>query len=302
MKIAVKHILCPVDLTPESNEALGYAASLARAYDARLLVCHCVENSPLADGEGRLQLRKMFEELVADQVSDADSVGRCEAVVVEEDPVSAIPRIAAERGVDLIVMRSRRRPHAAALLGSTAEAVCRTAPCPVLVTHPGERELIGKAAGAGGQLGIKRLLVAYDFSNDSELALAWGLALAQEYQAELHLLHVLPPAEADELFEQAARRLHNAVPGEAYLWCEVREEVGAGRPYREILAYAEEHAIDLICLGKHGANFAMRALFGSNADRVLRQAPCPVLIARPLRPTFINPVETVSREAVPNSV
>jgi len=38
----------------------------------------------------------------------------------------------------------------------------------------------------------------------------------------------------------------------------------------------------------HGAGFAMRALFGSNTDRVLRQAPCPALIARPLKPASIN--------------
>jgi nucleotide-binding universal stress UspA family protein len=53
-----------------------------------------------------------------------------------------------------------------------------------------------------------------------------------------------------------------------------------------VLAYAEEQKIDLICVGASGTGFGMRALFGSNSDRVLRQAPCPVLIARPLRPAF----------------
>ncbi|HEV8204260.1 MAG TPA: universal stress protein, partial [Pyrinomonadaceae bacterium] len=64
-----------------------------------------------------------------------------------------------------------------------------------------------------------------------------------------------------------------------------------GQPYREILNYAERNEIDLISVGAHGAGFGMRALFGSNVDRVLRQAPCPVLVARPLRPThLVNPV------------
>jgi hypothetical protein len=45
--------------------------------------------------------------------------------------------------------------------------------------------------------------------------------------------------------------------------------------------------IDLISVGAHGAGFGMRALFGSNVDRVLRQAPCPVLVARPLRPSMV---------------
>jgi nucleotide-binding universal stress UspA family protein len=44
--------------------------------------------------------------------------------------------------------------------------------------------------------------------------------------------------------------------------------VKCGQPYREILSYTEENEIDLICMGVHGAGFAMRALFGSNTDRV----------------------------------
>jgi nucleotide-binding universal stress UspA family protein len=74
------------------------------------------------------------------------------------------------------------------------------------------------------------------------------------------------------------------VPAEAYLWSDVKQVVCEGLPYREVLAYAAENNIDLICVGASGAGFGMWALFGSNADRILRQAACPVLIARPLRP------------------
>jgi hypothetical protein len=64
-----------------------------------------------------------------------------------------------------------------------------------------------------------------------------------------------------------------------------------------VLAYAEDHAVELICMGASGTGFGMRALFGSNADRVLRQAPCPILIARPLKPTVAAPViEPLRRE------
>jgi len=198
------------------------------------------------------------------------------------------------------VMRSRRRPYAAALLGSTAETVCRTAPCPVMVTHPAEQDWAGLTTN---EIGLQRVLAAYDFSSDSELALSYGLSLAQECQAELHLLHVLPPRSArpgapesafmppgaEDGFRDAASRLHAAVPPETRVWCEVKQAVREGHPYREVLAYADEQNIDLICMGASGTGFGMRALFGSNADRVLRQAPCPVLIARPLRPAFAVP-------------
>jgi nucleotide-binding universal stress UspA family protein len=190
-------------------------------------------------------------------------------------------------------MRSRRRPHRAAVLGSTAESVCRTAPCPVLVTHTDERKWMDQPEG---KIKLERLLVAYDFSDYSELALKYALSLAQEQQAELHLLHVLPrgsvsepeiawyPIGKDTAYHQAARRLQRAVPQETHLWCDIKHAVAEGQPYREILNYAEKYSIDLISLGAHGAGFGTRTLFGSNVDRVLRQAPCPVLVARPLKP------------------
>ena len=145
------------------------------------------------------------------------------------------------------------------------------------------------------EIDLKRVLVAYDFSDHSELALNYALSFAQEYQSELHLLHVLPRFTLDETeiawyplgndgpYHKAARRLQKAVPAEAHLWCSIKHAVSEGQPYREILNYAERNQIDLICIGAHGAGFGMLALFGSNVDRVLRQAPCPVLVARPLK-------------------
>src|SRR6185503_5126919 len=83
------------------------------------------------------------------------------------------------------------------------------------------------------------------------------------------------------------RRLQRVVPAEVHLWCDVKTAVSEGNAYREILHYAEKNEIDLISVGAHGAGFGMRALFGSNVDRVLRQAPCPVLVARPLKPRML---------------
>jgi nucleotide-binding universal stress UspA family protein len=158
--------------------------------------------------------------------------------------------------------------------------------------HNDEREFVTYKL----RVDLKRVLVAYDFSDYAELALRYGLSIAQEHQAELHLLHVLPPGAVSEpeiawyptagesTYHNAARRLQRVVPSEVHLWCDVKTAVSEGHPYREILSYAEKLEIDLISVGAHGAGFGMRALFGSNVDRVLRQAPCPVLVARPLRP------------------
>jgi nucleotide-binding universal stress UspA family protein len=50
------------------------------------------------------------------------------------------------------------------------------------------------------------------------------------------------------------------------------------------VSYAVEQEINLILIGAHGQGFKLGTLFGSNTDRVLREAPCPVLVVRPLKP------------------
>ncbi|HJZ82993.1 MAG TPA: universal stress protein [Pyrinomonadaceae bacterium] len=290
----IERILCPTDLTPDSTTALRYAAALAKAYDAQLIQIYC-ENSA-AGSQNALDV-KPAELLEADlreyaNSSEAQALGWKSIVVACDDPGDCITREAARQRADLIIMRSRRRPHRAALLGSVAESVSRTAPCPVLVMHSDERDLLTEGEQS---IGLKRLLVAYDFSDHAELALKLGLSIAQEYQAELHLVHVLPPFTLDEpeiswyplgkegVYHKAARRLQKVVPDEVHLWCNIKTVICEGQPYREIIHYAQRNEIDLVCLGAQGAGFGLMTLFGSNVDRVLRQAPCPVLVARPLR-------------------
>ncbi|MEW6131208.1 MAG: universal stress protein [Acidobacteriota bacterium] len=295
-RIGFSRIVCPVDMAPDSDEALRYAIALARDYSAKLFILHAVDDRKIVDLSERAQIKSVLENCVGKHMQfESSEEFDCSILLVEGEPVEAIVSRAAELSADLIVMRSQRRPKASALLGSTAEAVSRIAPCPVMVSHPNEQDWVGKTTK--GEL--NRVLVAYDFSTDAELALAYGLSLAEEYQGELHLLHVLPerrnsetpelsrlPFTMDVTFQAAAARLNGMVPMEALAWCDLKQAIREGQPYREILNYAEEEGIDLICMGASGTGYGMRTLFGSNADRVLRQAPCPVLIARPLRPNI----------------
>ena len=304
--IRINRILCPTDMSSDADQALRYALALAHAYEAQLVVCYrpdhgelagaaAIQEGPVPDALVPQKGKEIFEPalLKFHAPHDKSKLNWQGLLMQGEEVGEAITRTASECAADLIVMRSRRRPHRAALLGSTAESVCRTAPCPVLVTHIDERDWVQPLTRS---ISPQRVLVPYDFSDYSELALNYALSFAQEYQAELHLLHVLPPRtvnepeiawypnESESAYHNAARRLQGAVPSEAHLWCQVKHAVSGGQPYREILNYAEKHAIDLISLGAHGAGFGMRTLFGSNVDRVLRQAPCPVLVARPLKP------------------
>ncbi|MFN7930951.1 MAG: universal stress protein [Blastocatellia bacterium] len=287
--LTLEKIFCSTDLRPGNDEALSYALALAKAYEAKLYVCHALAESPVTDDtQLRQPIATMLEQHCYHTPTGCPGLPDWEPILAVGDPAETITREAAQHHADLIVMHSRRQSYAATLLGSTAEAVSRTAPCPVLITHPDEREWVNPTTG---EIRLKTILMPYDFSNDSEVALMFALMLAEEYQSELHLLHVLPPhtgasfvlAEEEE-FREAVRQLQDAVPEEAKLWCNLKTVVREGKPYREILEYADAHEVDLICMGVRGAGFGMQALFGSNVDRVLRQSPCPILLARPLKP------------------
>jgi nucleotide-binding universal stress UspA family protein len=293
--ITIQRILCPTDLSQEADEALRYAVALTSACGAKLFLLYCKEGKSgrSENGKATVATSSVFTESLAPHLGlnafcDLDWQGLVAENVT--DVGKAILNEAVSQKIDLIVMRSRRRPHAAILLGSTAETVCRSATCPVLVTHPREREWVGFSTG---EIDLQRILVAYDFSSDAEVALNYALSFAQKYQTELHLLHMLTKADQGEpefawlqktenAYNQAAGKLQRTIPSEALPSSQIRTEVRCGKVYQEVLAYAKKHQIDLICLGAHGSDFSLRALFGSNVDRILRQAPCPVLIARPI--------------------
>lgn len=293
-----EHLLCPVDISLPlaADESLRYSIALARAFDAKLSIIHCAVGvnpetawSQRATHENLLEVINGALKRYAGDGMPAQPDWEC-AIIGGDHAGEEIIREAADRKADLIVMATRGGALRAALLGSTAEVVCRSAPCPVLVTRQQERGWVGMSSG---DLKLNRLLVAYDFSNASMQAFELGTSLAQEYQSELHMLYVLPKPSEEELeiawnpsvregaYHEAARNLHYAIPSEVHLWCRrVVHTVRWGEPYDEILTYAGENNIDLICMGASGAGFKASALFGSNTDRVLRQSPCPVMVAR----------------------
>lgn len=289
--IKIERILCPADLSSESEEALRYGLAFARAYNAKLILFYCRRPASVVEWANGSNAARLFEQMLYTHL-DANELKALdwEPAIAEDDDVGrAIVAEASKRSADLIVMRSRRRPHAAALFGSTAETVSRHATCPVMVLHQDERDWVGLSAG---DIDLKRVLITSDFSPDSQLALNYGIALAEEYQTELHFLHVVdrdeqdPPefawvhVDPESRCADAERRLRDAIPGDAALWCNVVTSVRWGNIAEEILTYAKEHEIDLICVGGQRPGFDLNKLFGSTTERVLRRAECPVLVAR----------------------
>jgi nucleotide-binding universal stress UspA family protein len=139
---------------------------------------------------------------------------------------------------------------------------------------------------------LKNLLVPTDFSDKSEAALTYGVALATTFGATLHLLHVLEAvAGVEPLVLQLEPRHALESEIEASAWDELRRLLSPadcarlnaqlalewGTPVVEIIRYARTHAIDLIAMGTHGRSGVQHLLMGSVAENVVRGAPCPVL-------------------------
>jgi nucleotide-binding universal stress UspA family protein len=143
---------------------------------------------------------------------------------------------------------------------------------------------------------LNRILVPVDFSKFSDNALNYACAFAEQFHAELHLLHVLQdvvammpepglfvPPSGDWLqdLEKSARdELAKLPPADLAGSLTVVREARHGAPFLEIVRYARDKQIDLIVLGTHGRSGLAHVLLGSVAEKVVRKSPCPVLTVR----------------------
>jgi len=147
-------------------------------------------------------------------------------------------------------------------------------------------------SGALGKLHLKSLLVPVDFSDFSLKALAYANFLAKQSEASLDLLHVVEPsripkglkmshADWEELMvHDAACSLRQLAGDEIEQDICVHTEVRVGNPCQEICNAASRQNQDLIVVGTHGRTGLMHLFLGSTAERVVRFAPCSVLVVR----------------------
>jgi universal stress protein A len=146
------------------------------------------------------------------------------------------------------------------------------------------------------KFGIRSILVPIDFSIHSKNALKYAVPLAEKFKASLHLVYVVEPTiypadlgfgqvvlpgVEEELREKGGEELQTLmekeIGGRVKSSCAVR----TGNPHQEILREAEELGVAMIVVATHGHSGVEHMLFGSTADRVVRNAKCPVLTVRP---------------------
>ncbi len=150
---------------------------------------------------------------------------------------------------------------------------------------------------------LRNILVPTDFSETADLAVRYARALAETFGATIHALHVATdparylPVEAFatlpelrvQLEEEMQKRLRQVLADADAQKLDVQRALRLGEPFVEIIGYARVNDIDLIVMGTHGRGPIQHLLMGSVAEKVVRNAPCPVLTVRPPAHQFVMP-------------
>lgn len=158
-------------------------------------------------------------------------------------------------------------------------------------------------------LPFRRILVTTDFSDTSLEAFPVAAEIASHFDAELLIVHVLPvdtptpwdiPPYADfglaslplpeyeaQVRQEVERRLSTVAAKHAPSGTKVRTMVGRGDAASEVGRVAVAEKADLVVLATHGWTGWRHLVFGSVAEKILREAPCPVLSVR--KPVAVRP-------------
>lgn len=295
----LRSVVVATDFSPIADSALGLGLAVAHASGARLTICHAVPIEMAIYAGVPVGLRGELEATIrAKQERDRRRAGRlveraeqegveAKAVIEEGDPANVVLNVAKKAKADLIVTGSHGRGGAShLLLGSVAEKVVRSAPCPVLVVKKGKlrakgpvlvaiddspmaRAVAKAAAGVAKNLGVK--LVAIHAVRETHIYEdVYGPAIGRQVYREIADLGM---KRAKQKVAGILRKAGAKVAGKDL---QVRE----GRPQDVVVDVAGRVRPCLIVVGTHGRHGLKRIVLGSVAESIVRQSAAPVLVAR----------------------
>jgi nucleotide-binding universal stress UspA family protein len=261
----LRRILFPVDFSPRCRGAAAYVESLAGRFDAELIVLHVIEaayNSALEDMRGarKEDVEKFFDKSFKHlQVKIFIEHGEAAQKIVE---------CATLNHADLIMIPTKGMGiYRRLILGSTSAKVLHDADCPVWTGVHLEN------APSLEMVAWRRILCAVDLKPLSPRVLAWASRLADEYQAELTVVHIAGVSEAPQAREEARRaleRLQEAAGGQAAL------RVESGDVSKVVAQLTAEVKADLVVIGRK-PDAGVLGRLDMVAYSIIRQSPCPVV-------------------------
>lgn len=290
-------IMCPIDFSPGSQQAMRTAVRIAREHDAELVLVHSWHIPPAAFAGDHVYAADIVQTLSDDAQRALDkAVGEAReqgARRVTSKLLNGLPwqQIvdAARRdpALGLIVIGTHGRTGLSrVLMGSVAELVVRHASCPVLTVRP-----------ANEPAPYAHILCPVDLSRPARDAMQLAAELVKPGSAGITLLHVLelpvsytgqlpvPDFHRDLDARSAALLDRWTADLQARVSVPVTQLTRIGRPGAQILMLLEhDRTFDLVVMGSHGHTGIERMLLGSVAEKVVRHAHCPVLVAHGAKP------------------
>lgn len=284
-------ILVPVDFSAHSRAAAERALTLANAFGASIRFLHALHLPLVAPEYAYSQaiwsdLRRTESAKLESIVRDFQERGVSASARFEErDPADAIRSAARAADVMLVVMGSHgRRGLDRILLGSVAERTLHNASAPVLIV----RELEADATEP-----IRSILFATDFSEDAERAERVVARWARLLGSEVEIFHAIRETAVlfapyaligssdyeGELMEAANARMKGSLERFRHVGVSVKSKIVYGFASEEITNRADSCGAQLIAMGSRGYAGLHRFRVGSVVQRVLRHAPCSVLVA-----------------------
>jgi nucleotide-binding universal stress UspA family protein len=287
-------ILCPTDFSPGSRQAMRLATDLANRDEAELVIAHSWYVPPTAFAGEQAFSPEVLQDMADDAQRDLDAAvreasgdgaRRVSGKLLSGTPWAEIETALEKEPFDLCVIGTHGRTGLSRiLLGSVAEKVIRHSPCSVLAV----RSQSERAPSAP----FAHVLIPTDFSESARLALDLATQLVRP-DGTITLLHVLeiPIIYSGEMSLDDIRRVldkesataldQEAARLRAKTTATVEVISRVGYPGAQTLAALDaDRSVDLVVMGSHGRTGIKRVLLGSVAEKVVRHAHCPVLVAR----------------------
>lgn len=279
---SISKILAATDLTDASLPALRYARLLADHLSAGLTVMYADPiiwvgefagpvdrfGKVLTTQDHQAQLRLELQQHAAQVMS-----GRPFDVSVEVgNPVTGIIHAATARHCDLVVMGTHlRRGWRRAVIGSVSEGVLQASSCPVLTVATTDE-------GAGTPpYAITSILCPVNFTDVAREALKVATRIALAFNAKLTLVHVVEVGDLTDVKVDEAR-VRSWVAPEVQDLVSYRELVVRGAAAERVLECADDVGADFLVVGAQHRFFRSATTIGTTTERVMRFAPCPVLV------------------------
>jgi len=289
--MSIKNILVPVDFSELSHKAVEYATLLAKKFDSEITLLHIIilsggdinEINQLKSYDEFMHMREDEKRRNLENISNkvqSKGIEVNKELLKGFSVVDSILNYIKGKNFDLLVMGTHGHTGLKRLLlGSVAEKVSYDSPIPVISIHKNFEKMK-----------LKKLLVPVDFSDYSKMAIQQGFEIAKDFSAKLELLHVVEEDEYPDIYNLVFFPILRAkpsikskiinklkmlagIPQGKKIYYVVKE----GKIHKEIKKYAKSNKVDLIVMHHRSRSQLDHFFFGSNTERVVRIAPCPVL-------------------------